>query len=92
MTGVKFPAGAMIGFFLFATVSRPALWPTKPHIQWVPAFSSPEFSDRGVKLTTHLHLMPRLRMRGTIPPLPQYVFRAWNSIFGIEISARYKYT
>jgi hypothetical protein len=31
---------------------------------------------RGVKLTTHLHLVPRL-MRGTIPPLPQYVFMAW---------------
>jgi hypothetical protein len=25
---------------------------------------------RGVKLTTHLHLVPRSRMRGTIPPLP----------------------
>jgi hypothetical protein len=27
-------------------------------------------SGRGVKLTTHLHLVPRSRMRGTIPPLP----------------------
>jgi len=27
-------------------------------------------SGRGVKLTTHLHLAPRLRMRGAIPPLP----------------------
>jgi hypothetical protein len=33
-------------------------------------------SFRGVKLTTHLHIMPRLRMRGAIPPLPQYVFMA----------------
>jgi hypothetical protein len=30
-----------------------------------------------VKLTTHLHVMPRSRMRGAIPPLPQYVFMAW---------------
>jgi hypothetical protein len=30
-----------------------------------------------VKLTTHLHLVPRLIMRGAIPPLPQYVFMAW---------------
>jgi hypothetical protein len=29
------------------------------------------------KLTTHLHLVPRSRMRGATPPLPQYVFMAW---------------
>jgi hypothetical protein len=34
----------------------------------------------GVKLTTHLHLMPRSRMRGAIPPLPQYAFMAWWSV------------
>jgi hypothetical protein len=28
------------------------------------------------KLTTHLHLVPKL-MRGAISPLPQYVFMAW---------------
>jgi hypothetical protein len=26
----------------------------------------------GVKLTTHLHLVPKKRMHGAIPPLPQY--------------------
>jgi len=34
-------------------------------------------SDRGVKLTTHLHLVPTFRMRGAIPPFSQYVFKAW---------------
>jgi hypothetical protein len=34
-------------------------------------------SGRGVKLTTHLHLVPRSRVSGTILPLPQYVFMAW---------------
>jgi hypothetical protein len=34
-------------------------------------------SGRGVKLTTHLHLVPRSRMRGAIPPLLHYVFMAW---------------
>jgi len=29
-----------------------------------------DYSDRNVKLTTHLHLVPRLKMRGDIPPLP----------------------
>jgi hypothetical protein len=31
----------------------------------------------GVKLTAHLYLLPRLRTRGAIPPLSQYVFKAW---------------
>jgi hypothetical protein len=30
-----------------------------------------------MKLTTHLHLVPRLRICGYILPLPQYVFMAW---------------
>jgi hypothetical protein len=30
-----------------------------------------------LKLTTYLHLAQRLRMRGSITPLPQYVFMAW---------------
>jgi len=31
----------------------------------------------GVELTPHLHLVPKLRLRGAIPPLLQYVFMAW---------------
>jgi len=30
-----------------------------------------------MKLNTHLYLMPRSRMCGAVPPLPQYVFMAW---------------
>jgi hypothetical protein len=33
MIGVRFPAG--VGIFLFDTMSRPALGPTEPPIQWV---------------------------------------------------------
>jgi len=33
----------------------------------------------GVKLTTHLQLVPR-SMRGAIYPLPQYAFTAWCSV------------
>jgi len=30
-----------------------------------------------VKLTTHLRLVPRSKMGGAVPPLPQYAFVAW---------------
>jgi hypothetical protein len=33
-----------------------------------------------VKLTTHLHLVLRSRIRGAIPPLPQYVFLPWRLV------------
>jgi len=39
-----------------------------------------ESSGRGVKLTTHLHFVSRSRMRGAIPPLPQYTFMACCSV------------
>jgi len=32
------------------------------------------------KLTTHLHLVPRSRMRGAIHPRPQYASMAWCSV------------
>jgi len=35
-TGVQFLAWAMMGLFLFATISRMALGPTQPPIQWIP--------------------------------------------------------
>jgi hypothetical protein len=38
------------------------------------------WSGRGVKLTTHFHLVPRSRIRGAIPPLHQYAFTARFSL------------
>jgi len=35
------------------------------------------YKTRSVKLTTHLHLVPRLKMRGAIHALPQYSFMTW---------------
>jgi len=41
-------------------VSRPALGPTQPPVQWVPGVHSPGVKrGRGVTLTTHPHLVPR---------------------------------
>jgi hypothetical protein len=45
------------GFFLYPA-SRPALVPTQPPVQWIPGVKR----GRGAILTTHRHLMPRLRM------------------------------
>jgi hypothetical protein len=58
-------------------MSRLALRPTQP-----PHFmdNMVSFPGRSVKPTTYLHLVPRLRMRGVIPPFPQYVFMAWRLI------------
>jgi hypothetical protein len=42
-------------------------------------FSAKDKAAGGMKLTTHLHLVPRLRMRGAVLPLPQYAFMAWCS-------------
>jgi len=44
-----------------------------------------------VKLTTHLHLVPRTRMRGAISSLPQYAFMAWYSKHGDNFTLPYLY-
>jgi hypothetical protein len=43
-----------------ASVSRPALEPTQPPVQWVPEVLSPRVKrGRGVRLTTYPHLVSR---------------------------------
>jgi hypothetical protein len=49
--------------FLLAPASRSDLGPTQPPVQWVAGVFSPGVKrGRGVTLTTHPHLVPRLRM------------------------------
>jgi len=47
---------------------------SRPDLLWGPisllSNSYRGWSGRGVNLTTHLHLVPRSRMHGAIPPLP----------------------
>jgi hypothetical protein len=78
-SGVWVPAEAG-NFFFLITASRMALGPTQPPIQWVTGAPSLGSSGRGVKLITHLHLVPSSRMRGAIPPSSQYGFTAWCSV------------
>jgi hypothetical protein len=73
--GVLFAAEAEM--FLFDTVSRPALGPTQPPIQWVPGVLSLGVKRPAVKLTTHLHIVSRSKNEWSYTSTPQYVFMAW---------------
>jgi hypothetical protein len=52
----------------FFTASRGALGPTHFPNQWIFWDISSAWRGRDVKLTTHLHVVKRLRMFGVIPP------------------------
>jgi hypothetical protein len=78
MAGVEFPAGPMMGFFLFITASRPALGHIQPPIQWVPgaitagvkqlrreADNSPSFSAEVKNAWSHTSTPP-LRLHGVV--------------------------
>jgi len=62
--------------------------PPRPEWLWGPPypmgtrgfFPGDKATCRRVKLTTHLHLVPRSRMDEVIPPLPQYAFKVWCSV------------
>jgi len=60
-----------VRFFLFAAASRPVLGPTQPPIQCLPETLSPGVKRPGRELTIYLRVVPRLRMRGAVPPLLQ---------------------
>jgi hypothetical protein len=55
--------------FRFCKAPRQVLGPTQPPIQWATVTFLRGQSSRDVKVTTHLHLVPRLRMHGAIPAL-----------------------
>jgi hypothetical protein len=66
-----------LGIFLYTTASRTALVPTQPPILLVRGGSFPAVKPEGVKLTTHLHLVPRSKNLWIYTSSPQYVFMVW---------------
>jgi hypothetical protein len=69
------PAGARI--FPLTSVFRPALGPTQPPVQWVPwVLSLGVKRGRGVKLTTHPHLVPSSRISRSCISSPPSAFMA----------------
>jgi hypothetical protein len=72
--------------FLLAPAFRLALGPTQHPIQWVPGVLSPGVKrGRGVTLTTHPHLVPRLRMSRSYTSSPLMCLHGvWRDSFAMK--------
>jgi hypothetical protein len=68
--------GRIGGIFLLATMSESTFGPKQPSTQWVRGLFPQGQDGLDVKLATHPHLMPRLRMLGAVSPLPPHVCMA----------------
>jgi len=67
----QFPAVAMMMFFLIATaVSRSSLGSTQSPTQQTSEALSRRGKRPGRKPIAHLHLVPRLKLCGSVSPLP----------------------
>jgi hypothetical protein len=85
--------GSMSGrggrIFPLASVSKPALWPTQPPVQWVPGALSPGLKrGRGMTLTTHPHLVPRSRTSRSYTSSPPSAFMACSGTSLMDVDGR----
>ena len=53
--------------------------PTQPPVHWIPEFVSWRIKRQGLKLPTHLHLVLKTRLSGSIPPF-SYTFLMCKAI------------
>jgi len=72
-TGIRFLASLGI-FSPRPRLQTGSVRPTQPLIRWVPRVHSPGLKWPGREADISPYLVPRLRIRGDVCPLPQYVF------------------
>jgi hypothetical protein len=80
MTGVQLPVPALMGIFLFATASRPALGPIQPPNQWVPGAVTPGVKWPGRKADHSPPSSADVKNEWSYNSAPPYVFLAWYLI------------
>jgi hypothetical protein len=64
-------------FFLYSTVSRPALEPTQPPVQWVLQALVPKIKQPGREADHSPPPAAEIKNSGAIPPLPH--ISSWHS-------------
>jgi hypothetical protein len=74
MTWFRVPVGA--GIMLSQDLDQLWLSPCFQYDEELKSFRGWLASDRSVKMTTHLHLLSMLRVRGALPSRPLYTFMA----------------
>jgi hypothetical protein len=77
MTRIRFPVGALRGFFLFTTTSRLARQSTQPPIQWVPGALFPEIKRPGREDDYSPPSSVEVKNACSSVSTLQYVFMAW---------------
>jgi hypothetical protein len=73
--GFNFQQG--LGIFLFTTLSRPALIPTHPPIQWVPGALSSGVKQSGHETNHSPPSSVEVKYAWCYTSIPQYIFMAW---------------
>jgi hypothetical protein len=76
----RFKSWQRVGIFLFTTVSKPALGPTQPPIQWVPGALSLVVKRPGRETDHSPPSSDDIKNAWSYTSTPQYAFMAWYSV------------
>jgi hypothetical protein len=68
-------------FFVFATVSRPTLWPTQPPKQWVPGTPYPGIKHLGCEADHSPPSSAKVKNVWNYTFIPPFVFMAWYLVY-----------